>query len=392
MSVLSERLTAPRRERIVKNPFPWYTPRFWHGMRFTTWLGHLARNRFSVSLGKIPTAASITAVSLLNSGLAGVDHLLYSRKVARVQLKKAPLFILGHWRSGTTFLHELLIRDPEHTFPSTYQCFVPHHFVFTDAWITPWTKGLLPSRRPMDNMAAGWHRPQEDEFALGNLGQPTPYLSMMFPSRGPVYPEYLDLQNLAEEQVWAWQAALREFFQRITYRDNRRIVVKSPPHTARIRVLLEMFPEAKFVHLVRDPFDLFASTVNLWKSLNEVQRVQAVGDQDWVEEYVLRSLERMYEAFEADRQLLGDDQLYDLRYEDLVEDPLGQLSQIYGQLELGDFARVEPAVAGHLAEVKNYRKNRFVLDDTTCDCVRQRWAGYFERYGYDAPPASVDAR
>src|SRR5262245_27448077 len=133
MSILSERMSAPRRERIAKNPIPWYAPRFWHGMRFSTWMGHWARNHFAVSLSKLPSALSITAVTALNSGLAAIDHLLYRRRVAQVEISQSPLFILGHWRSGTTFLHELLIRDPEHTFPSTYQCFVPHHFVFTDA-------------------------------------------------------------------------------------------------------------------------------------------------------------------------------------------------------------------------------------------------------------------
>jgi hypothetical protein len=384
MSVLSERTAQPRRDRVVKNPFPWYTPRFWHGMRTSTWLSHLAANRFDVSLAKLPTAASVTAVTLFNSALAGIDSLVYRRRVSQVQLKAAPLFILGHWRSGTTFLHELLIRDPAHTFPSTYQCFVPHHFVFSESWVTPWTKRLLPSRRPMDNMAAGWQRPQEDEFALENLGQPTPYLSMMFPQRGPVYPEYLDLRDLTPQQITAWQDALDEFFRRITYRDNRRIVVKSPAHTARVRILLEMYPDAKFVHIVRNPFDIFASTVNLWKSLNEVQRVQATGDQKWIEEYVLDGLERMYEAFEADRQLLGENQLFELRYEDLVEDPADQLRQIYQQLELGDFASVEPAVAGHLAEVKNYRTNHYNLNEETLDRVLNRWSAYIKRYGYDA--------
>lgn len=392
MSVLSKQLAKPRRERVVKNPFPWYTPRFWHGMRAKTWFSHLAANHCNVSLGKLPTALSITGFSLMNSMLATLDGLFYGRQVSHVELKSPPLFILGHWRSGTTFLHELLIRDPEHTFPSTYQCFVPHHFVFTESWITPWTGRFLPSRRPMDNMAAGWQRPQEDEFALGNLGQPTPYLSMSFPQRGPAYPEYLDLRDLSEQQRREWQDVLTEFFRRITYRDNRRIVVKSPAHTARVRTLLEMFPGAKFVHLVRDPFDLFASTVNLWKSLNEVQRLQAAGDQAWIEEYVLDSLERMYAAFEEDRQLLDDDQLYDLRYESLIEDPLDQVNRIYDQLNLGDFSRVEPAIAGHLAEVKNYRKNQYALDEQTCEQVRQRWAPYIERYGYDTETASVDAR
>lgn len=382
MSMLSERTSAPRRERIVKNPFPWYTPRFWHGMRLGTWLRQLVRGHCAVSLGKLPSALSITAVGALNSGLAAVDHLIYRRTVARVELKRPPLFILGHWRSGTTFLHELLIRDPEHTFPSTYQCFAPHHFVFTDAWITPWTRRLLPTRRPMDNMVAGWHRPQEDEFALGNLGLPTPYLSMMFPKQGPVYPEYLDLRGLKDDQVRQWQEGLHWFFQRIAYRDNRRLVVKSPPHTARVRVLLDMYPDAQFIHLVRDPFVLFSSTVNLWKSLNEVQRLQGLGDLDWLEEDVLSNLERMYAVFETDRQLLGEGQLYELRYEDLVDDPAGQLRRIYADLDLGDFARVEPAITDHLAEVKNYRTNRFVLDEAKRDLVRRRWAAYFDRYGY----------
>jgi hypothetical protein len=384
MSVLSERTAQPRRERVVKNPFPWYTPRFWHGMRTSTWLSHLAANRFDVSLAKLPTVASVTAVTMFNSVLAGIDSLVYRRRVSQVELKAAPLFILGHWRSGTTFLHELLIRDPAHTFPSTYQCFVPHHFVFSESWITPWTKRLLPSRRPMDNMAAGWQRPQEDEFALGNLGQPTPYLSMLFPRRGPVYPKYLDLHDLTPQQIAAWQDALDEFFRRITYRDNRRIVVKSPAHTARVRSLLDMYPNAKFVHIVRNPFDVFASTVNLWKSLNEVQRVQATGDQKWIEEYVLDGLERMYAAFETDRQLLDENQLFELRYEDLVENPADQLRQIYQQLELGDFASIEPAVAGHLAEVKNYRTNHYNLTEETLDRVLNRWSAYITRYGYDA--------
>ena len=386
---MSQRLESPRRQRVVKNPLPWYTPRFWHGMRFSSWLSHLANNQFSISFSKLHTALSITGVSCINSTLAGLDRLIYSRRIDQVQLNEPPLFILGHWRSGTTFLHELLIRDPEHTFANTYQCFVPHHFVFTESWIAPLTKKLLPSRRPMDNMAAGWQRPQEDEFALGNLGIPTPYLSMCFPRRGPVYPEYLDLRDLPTDENEHWQRTLAEFFRRIAYRDNRRIVVKSPPHTARVRTLLEMFPDAKFVHIVRDPFEVFVSTVNLWKSLNEVQRLHGASEMEWVEEYVLESHERMYDAFEADRQLLADDQLCEVRYEDLSEQPLEQLQTIYNQLELGDFSRIEAAVSEHLSEVKNYRKNHYELDEHLCEQVRRRWAGYFERYGYDPNPAFV---
>jgi len=379
MSVLSERLAAPRRQRVVKNPFPWYSPRFWHGMRFSTWLSSLARNGFVISPSKLPTALSITAFSAVNSAAALIDQLVYGGRVARIELVEPPIFILGHWRAGTTFLHELLIRDPAHTYATTYQCFAPHHFVLTDSWVTPWTTKLLPSRRPMDNMAAGWQRPQEDEFALGNLGIPTPYHSMMFPQHGPVHGDYLNLHDLPPAKRETWKRELLHFFRRITFRDPRRIVVKSPPHTARVRTLLEMFPDAKFVHIVRDPYDLFLSTVNLWKSLNEVQRMQSVGVQDWVEEYVLSSHETMYAAYEQDRALLGEDQLYELRYEDLVADPLENLRGIYAQLDLGDFSQVEAPMELHLTDVKNYRRNHYELPDEKREVIRQRWGGYFER-------------
>ncbi|MCA9231922.1 MAG: sulfotransferase [Planctomycetales bacterium] len=384
MTVLSERLAAPRRERAVKNPIPWYTPRFWHGMRLWTWLSTVVNSGFAVSFTRMHTALSITFFSALNSLMAFGDRLVYGRRISQVEVKEPPIFILGHWRSGTTFLHELMIRDPEHTFPTTYQCYVPHHFVLSEWWITPWTEMLLPNRRPMDNMAAGWQRPQEDEFALGNLGVPTPYLSMMFPKRGPVHTEYLDLRDLTAAERGRWKQELGEFFRRLTFCDPRRIVVKSPPHTARVRTLLEMYPDAKFVHLVRDPYALFVSTVNLWKSLNEVQRMQGLGEQEWVEEYVLRTLEKMYTAYEEDRQLLRDDQLVELRYEDLVDNPLESVRDIYAQLELGDFSRAAPVIEEYLADVKNYRRNRYEISTEQRATVSQRWAGYFERYGYEA--------
>ena len=386
MSVLSQRLEKPRRQRIVKNPLPWYTPRFWHGMRFGTWVSLLARNRFKIGLSRLHTAASITGISCFNSAVSWLDRLIYAGRVSQVELKDDPLFILGHWRSGTTFLHELLIRDPAHTFPNTYQCFAPHHFVLSEGWFAPLTRGLLPKRRPMDNMAAGWARPQEDEFALCNLGLPTPYLSMPFPQHGPQYSEYLDLAELSPEQRKRWQDALSEFFRRVAYRDNRRIVVKSPPHTARVKALLEMYPRAKFVHIVRDPYEVFASTMNLWKSLHEVQRMQPMGELDWLEEHVFSSFEQMYAALERDRETLADDQIIDVHYEQLIADPLGELKTVYERLDLGDFSQVEAEVTSHLAEVKNYRKNHHQLDDRICEQVRDRWAGYIERYGYENQP------
>src|SRR5262249_34441633 len=154
------------------------------------------------------------------------------------------------WRTGTTLLHELLIQDPRHCFPNTYQCLDPNNFLLTERYFKKWFWFLLPERRPMDNMEVGWERPQEDEFALCMLGQPSPYLDIIFPNRPPLTPGALDLEGLTGTQRRQWKRTFYRFLQALTYHDPRRLVLKSPPHSCRIKTLLELFPDARFIHIV----------------------------------------------------------------------------------------------------------------------------------------------
>lgn len=369
--------------------YPFWMFRFWHGMGADTWWPLLKRNRFAVSPSRLPTAASIGVVSVLNSIGGMLQEMLLGHVSRRTKLAQPPLFVLGHWRSGTTLLHELLIRDPANTYPTTFECFSPRHFLVTERFVAPWTSWLLPSKRPMDNVAAGWNRPQEDEFALCNLGMPSPYLVWAFPNHGPIHDAYLDLAELSPEERDRWKRTLYRFVQCVATARNRRIVLKSPPHTARIRTLLEVFPEARFVHMVRDPLVLFPSTVRLWKSLSEVQGLQVPQNIDaWLEESVFDTFLRMYAAFERDRRLVPPGRLMDVRYEDLVADPKGELRRVYEQLELGDVGRLEPIFDRYLADMREYKTNRYELPPTMEARVRQRWADYFQRYGYADRDAS----
>jgi omega-hydroxy-beta-dihydromenaquinone-9 sulfotransferase len=102
MSVVTKHADSRRGEHAVKNPLAWYMPRFWHGMRFSTWMRGLARNGFAISPTRVPMAVAISSFTALNSVLAAIDGALYSRQIEKVRLNYPPLFILGHWRSGTT--------------------------------------------------------------------------------------------------------------------------------------------------------------------------------------------------------------------------------------------------------------------------------------------------
>lgn len=366
-----------------------WTPRFWNGMDFSTWMRLLARNRFAVSPSRWPLAASITVSSALNSFANVFGRLMYDHRVRRTELNEPPLFVIGHWRSGTTLLHELLMLDSRHTCPNTYQCFDPVHFLWTEWFVPTLIRWTLPKTRPMDDVKAGWDRPQEDEFALANLGVPSPYLVWAFPNHGPVADEYLDLLSLPAREREAWKRTWREFVQRIALARNGRIVLKSPTHTARVRTILEVFPEARFVHIVRDPLVLFPSTLRLWKSLSEVQGLQEVRDNNsWLERQVLDTFVRMYERFEQDRELVPRGHLVDVRYEDLVANPVGRMRDIYRELSLGNFAPVEPLLMRHAMKTRDYRTNKYSLPAVVADRVRGRWAPYFQRYGYNGHEAA----
>src|SRR5262249_41814302 len=162
-----------------------------------------------------------------------------------------------------------------------------------------------------------------------------------FPNRPPQYQEYLDLTGLPAEAVESWKRVLRTFLQHLTYRNPKRLVLKSPPHMARIKVLLEVFPDARFVHILRRPPVVFPSTMNLWKSLYRTHGLQTPTF-DGLEEQVFQTFARMYERLEADRKLVAPERFYELRYEELVRDSMGEMQKIYEHLELGEFEEMRP--------------------------------------------------
>ena len=149
--------------------------------------------------------------------------------------------------------------------------------------------------------------------------------------------------SLSDAERDKWKEALKSFVHCVAAMRNRRIILKSPTHTARVKTLLEVFPDARFVHIVRDPLALFPSTIRLWTTLSQVQGLQTVDDGiPWVERQVLDTFARMYERFEQDRDLIPAGHLAEVRYEELVADPVGQMQSVYEQLNLGGYSKGPP--------------------------------------------------
>lgn len=364
------------------NSYPFYSPRFWHGMRPAAWWRLLRSGSFEISPSRIPMVISVSLTTFVNTLLTWLQNVLFARRLREAELHGPPVFIVGHWRSGTTLLHELMVRDERFSSPSTFQCFAPSHFLVTQWFFRKFASWLLPGKRPMDNMDAGWERPQEDEFALMNLGLPSPYRRIAFPRRNQVDMEYLDLIDVSNEDRETWLSTLRSFLLRVSVSTNRPLVIKSPTHTGRIGHLARAFPQAKFVHITRDPRSLFPSTCRLWRSLDEVQSLQT-SDEEGLDEYVLTCLSKMYDSFHADRQEIDEHHIIDIRYEDLITDPVGTLRTIYESLRLSDFDTVSEDIQDWADnEHRQYKTNKHQLDPDQEKLLLDRWSDYFDRYGY----------
>ncbi len=375
----------PRTDSGGAKDRPWEL-RIWSGICPTGIFRELVRNRFQCSPTRIGMAMILSALSFMNFLLWLLQTVLYGRRIARTEIRQPPVFVLGHWRSGTTLLHELLVSDPRHTYPNTFDCFCPNHFLLSTRLFTWWLWPLMPAKRPMDDMAVGWDSPQEDEWAMCNMGIPSPYLTLLFPNRPPAYPEYLDLRAVSPAARERWKAGLMWFLRCLTLRKPGRVVLKTPQHTCRIKTLLEMFPDARFVHIVRNPYVIFPSTVKLWKRMYRYHGLQ-VPRFAGLEEHVFNTFNRMYEVFEEDRRLVPAGQFCEVRYEELVKDPVGQMRTVYEQLGLGDFEVVRPAIEGYLQRTKDYKTNRHELPSEMRDEITRRWDAFIRRYGY-APPVT----
>jgi len=359
-----------------------WSPSLWLGLNAHAWGRMLQKHALQIQPEKIPLAAVITLSSLLQSALGAVESVLYGRKVAATQIRTPPLFIIGHWRSGTTLLHELLCLDPHHIYPNTYECFNPGHFLLTERFFKPLLNRVMPATRPQDNMAISMDTPQEDEFALCGLGAPSPYTDIAFPNRWAADTSTLSLEQLSAAEQDRWESLFYRFFQKITFARRGRIIAKSPTHTFRIKILIKMFPDAKFVHIVRNPYAVYASTVHLWQSMTSRFALQST-DFSGMQDYLLDMYMQGHKTVEQAKRFIPAGHFYELRYEDLVDDPVSSMRRLYAGLRLGDFeSRSLPGLKKYLVEHAFYKTNKHRLSPDTTQTINRRWKEVFSTYGY----------
>lgn len=356
-------------------------PGAFSGITLGDWLRVLRENHYSIDWPYWGRAAAITLGSVSNSILGRWEHLRFGRKIQAAKVEP-PLFILGIWRSGTTHLHNLLARDDRFAYPTFYQAVHPHTFLDMETIGARVLAIMLPKTRPQDNVRLGMGEPQEDEFALCCLTSRSFLMSLAFPRRAEHYDRYLTFRGVAEREVAEWKAALKWFVQKLAFKYGRPLLLKSPGHTCRIKMLLELFPRAKFVHIYRDPHAVYESTQHTVRKAWPWWCLQRP-DGTKLEDRTICQYKEVFEVFFEQRKFIPQGHLHEMSFEELEKDPIGQLRMLYKHLDLPEFGHVEPVVREYLRSLAGYKKNVFPeMSAEVRERLAREWRYCFEEWKY----------
>lgn len=354
-----------------------FTPQIWYGMKLGNILKLWKENHFRFDFSRSPVAALCLFFGLTNNLFSLLQTLCGTeRKAKRTEITHSPIFILGHWRSGTTFCHELFTCDSRLGYADNYACFCPEHFLIS-RWLFP----LLipfPKQRPQDAVQMSWQTPQEEEFALSAMGLPSVYHNLAFPNEGfRSFREYLDLEDEK------WEEAFTLFLKRLTLEcKGRRLVLKSPPHTARIATLRRLFPDARFVHIHRNPLDLYPSIENFWYKFSDFYGFQAPRLE--LENFIIQTFETMYSSFFQEVKEIPANRIAEISFEELVTAPLQTMGKIYETLELEVSEGLCHEWERFCAGKKQYRQNVYQTDNELLQKIgaSEIWEKYGKEFGY----------
>lgn len=304
------------------------------------------------------------------------------KKLPEVKMD-APVFILGHWRSGTTFVHNVLSGDPRYGYCTTYQTVFPHLMLWGTGFFKTCTKFFMPSHRPTDSAELGPDLPQEEEFALVNMMPYSFYNFWFFPRNTAFYRDrYLLFNSITEQERQVFKENLDKLIRISLHCQHKSVFLsKNPPHTGRIKTLLEMYPDAKFIYLVRNPYTVFESTRNFFKNIIHSLQLQNISDSQ-LETDILGTYMGLFRKYESEKGLIPAGNLVEVRFEDFEKDPVAMAQEMYSRLSISGFEGARSGMEKYVIDHKGFKKNRYRYSDRTVELVEKNWADAIAKWGY----------
>jgi hypothetical protein len=306
--------------------------------------------------------------------------------IAAVEIRR-PLFVTGLPRTGTTLLHGLLAQDPANRVPYTWECMFPsppperarHRTDPRIGWAERqlrWFHRLNPDFRKIHPLAA--RLPDECLIITSHS-----FLSFQFQTshRVPSYQRWLEGLDLVDSY-----AAHKRFLQHLSWRcAGTRWVLKAPAHLYGFRALFQTYPDAGVILTHRDPLEVVASTASLHTTLRSTFS-DTIDPADTGAECTRRWSEGLTRALrERDAGCAPPERFLDVRYTDLVRDPIATVRRVYDHFGYPwtdvFHARMERFLAQNPKDKHGQHRYSLAAFGLDADEERARYRTYRERFG-----------
>jgi len=311
----------------------------------------------SNGLSKIPGWLLKT---ILFEPLRWTELAIYNRKISQHTIIKPPVFILGFYRSGTSYLHEFFTQDDRFGYHSNFQMMFPEIMLSSEKWMSPAFDSifrLFKLEDPVHRVPLSLRFPGEEDGAMTTSLSPRGAVwGYFFPNKMIDYfDKYVLFENIPATEIEAWKHEYVFLLKKISLANhNKKLVLKSPPNTARIRLLLSLYPDAKFVFIHRNPYEVYASNKRFWKVTHKIYALGGTSSVD-INSIILDTYTKTMNRYLMEKHMVPQGQLIELAYEDFIKSPVTCMKAAYETLQLDDFSYCENKMTSFAALQKEFK-------------------------------------
>jgi hypothetical protein len=352
------------------------------GIGFTRLIRLVRRNSISFHPKYIFRFLFLLQSSVWTELFSRIELKRYGKKISSIPVPEDPIFIIGHWRTGTTLLHQMMSLDPNLAAPTLFQVAEPQCFICSYGYYLPLFSALIDQRRPMDNVRLGMNEPQEDEYAIYRITDFSPIEQLVFPKDKRYFildnPSFLPLNEIEKKE---WEEQLCNYFRKLYFFNRKTIVSKNPFNSFRIKELCVLFPKARFIHIVRHPFEVVPSTVNMWRIVLKQNRLTRNGSYPGIEE-VAKGFEKLLTTIKTDYSVIPQDNFFEMKFEDFEADPVAEIKKIYTRFHMPINDVFSLKIQSFIDSMNSYRKNEFHLAGHEKELIRIHLSQHMQFFNY----------
>lgn len=322
-------------------------------------------------------------------------ELTYNKKISQHEIPKDPIFILGFYRSGTSFMHEFLAQDHRLGYHTVFQMILPEIMLCSERVLAPFFDficRIFNLQDPVHRIQMSFRYPGEDDATMTTMLNPRgAQWGYFFPKMMmEQFRKYVLFENIPASELEGWKADYLFLLKKISLANQgKQLILKSPPNTARINLLLSMFPSAKFIFVHRNPYEVYASNKRFWKVTD---RIYSIGESKSVDKnaIILETYAKLMDRYLVEKALVPEGQLVEVPYAELIQKPMETMRKIYKTLRLEDFSLIQDKMKAYIGLQKNYTRLNHALEAEERKAVSREWEPYIRHWNYPLLGLSVD--